>query len=249
MKSSTTSSLSSIAIDQQAAFYSSYECDDTTSIDILPNFTSKHTVPLLSSAAPIGPFTAGVVVSVPLWVGCILQQRTLCRIILPEWLSTSNIVTIIEFEKSNPSLYANTANLPFHYYELSKRLLTSSSTTTASGGSTSNSTATTDAIQLLIEDLFEIRMDKLRQQFQELVTTTVPDQLMDLTADITGIAAQEVALLRRFVTAALTDYRALATTRPPPHKQNATSTTTESNTTAAAAILKPSKFKLRQFRK
>jgi GINS complex protein len=238
MTTTTSASAIKTTSEEMTSDYASF-CSDDTLIEIIPSFdynnnnNSSSAMPVMLSTIPIGPFTAGIPAIVPIWIGLFFHHRSLGTIVLPSWLCSSNISTIIQYERSNGSLYHNTAKLPLNYYEITNRLMkvllmrnaSSSSTSFGGGGSGGGGGATTgpintnnlDAIQLLIQDLFDIRMDKLRKQFQDLSAQTV--DVNDLIVDVTGIGTQERALLQRFVTQALADY----------HYLNTTTTTTKSN--------------------
>jgi hypothetical protein len=126
--------------------------------------------------------------------------------------------------------------LPDNYYEVATRLtamVTSSSsssqsnhaaTTTAthpiidphvemnappmshpSSGGYNNDT-TNSVLTLLIQDLYEIRIDKLRQQFQTLIDDTTRNRnSTDLIINVTGIGTQELVSIQSFVQQAMND--------------------------------------------
>lgn len=73
-------------------------------------------------------------------------------------------------------------------------------------------------IQLLVQDLFEVRIDKLRQQFSAIVAQ---EELEKFTLSITGIAAQELALFRTFIQEAL-NHRAFLMQPPVIQRPSAT---------------------------
>ena len=55
------------------------------------------------------------------------------------------------------------------------------------------------ALPVLIQDLFEVRLDKLRQKFQELFQEdSVESASADLLVSVDGIGTQELAVLRSF---------------------------------------------------
>ena len=170
---------------------------DDTLIGILPSFDYEGTIPMLSSVA-VGPFKAGIECAVPLWMALFLQQRSLAAVVPPNWWKTENLAAIIAHEKSQVSLFPTGDRLPADYYEISKRLT-----------STTNPPDQSEAIKLLVQDLLEIRLDKLRQQFQTLLTEAVET---DLTVAVNGIGTQELAILQSFVTQALADQHALEAT-------------------------------------
>jgi len=177
-----------------SCFYSSYIADDFL-IEIVPSFDFDGKLPLLSSS-PLGPFKAGITTHVPLWFALNLHQRSLCTIATPAWLNSSNLSEIVAYEKKENSLWNDTSRLPSQYYEIAKRL---------------SSALEDKSLPLLIQDLLEVRLDKLRQQFQELMKErggTDPDFIVD----VSGIGSQELAVLKAFVQQALNDQRFLSKT-------------------------------------
>ena len=202
---------------EMTSFYAAFRADDTL-VEIIPSFDFAGTLPAHSSV-PSGPFKAGMTAAVPLWMALFLQQRSLASICPPVWLNIGNLVEIIAFEKKHVSLFPtdDASRLPADYYEISKRLTSTKRNTFESA----------DAIALLVQDLLELRLDKLRQQFQSLLTETVTTT--DLTVAVTGIGTQELAILQTFVTRALADVHFLAQT------EDTTAATTTAVTAAASA--------------
>lgn len=197
-----------------------------------------------------GPFKAGMEAIVPLWMAVVLQQRSFAQIVLPEWLAAPNLTHIIQYEKSHALLFPTSSSnskskskekgmvedlddeedrtigsssdpqhshfLPENYYEVALRLM--------SAFKSSSSHATPDTpysvLSLLVQDLFEIRVDKLRQQFQSLMEETVrrnlgtADELslaaFDLIINVTGIGTQELTSIQPYVQQAMQDIYALA---------------------------------------
>lgn len=227
------------------SFYTAFRADDTL-VEIIPSFDFSRSLPLYSTV-PTGPFKAGIATTVPLWMALFLQQRSLASICPLAWLNTTNLAKIIAYEKKESSLFSTTdaSRLPADYYEIAKRLTTKSS-------SNSSSLENADAIALLVQDLFEIRLDKLRQQFQSLLTEAVDT---DLVVTVTGIGTQELAILQKFVTQALADQHFLAKKpgQPPAaatteSKATATTDVEKETEDATAAPLRRSRVPLRRFR-
>lgn len=214
--SNTMPALSS-ADQKMSSFSAAFRADDTL-IGILPEFDLDGTLPLLSSV-PVGPFKSGIETRVPLWMAVLLQQRSFAVIVPPPWWTTENVARIIAHEKSSTALFPTTTTggghgagagagadqqqlhvrqqqLPADYYEISKRLT-----------STRHPPEHAEAMKLLVEDLFEIRLDKLRQQFQNLLAESTE---RDPKIQVDGIGTQELALLQSFASQALRDQYALA---------------------------------------
>lgn len=257
-------------VDEMASFYASFTSDDTL-IEIIPSFDCTNPNIKTISSVSVGPFTAGMPTIVPLWMASYLHQHSLATIIAPQWLTISNLSSIIQYEKTNGSLFVdenailyNKSNtyssidqpqtkvrLPLNYYEMTNRIMklmvrtNNTSTAEVSGGfhngSSVNAGAVTmndnpDAIQLLVQDLFDIRMDKLRKQFQELSSSSATLLQKDLVVDVTGIGLQERAVLKQFVSNALTDYYFLNNTKT---KDSTTTGTSKTDSTARRGIRNP----------
>ena len=112
--------------------------------------------------------------------------------------------------------------LPSNYYELAQRFATSVSTTaTTTLTNHSSSNQNMDVVTLLIQDIYDIRMDKLRQQFQSLLdgtthprnTTTTNNmrslKMTDLIVNVTGIGTHELAHIQSYVIQAMNDLYSL----------------------------------------
>lgn len=187
MTKASTSNLSALA---------SFRADDSV-VEIVPQFALQQPVSLHTSSKPVGPWQAGIPTRVPLWLACHLQTKRLCTIPTPFWLNVTNLAEILAFERKEPSLWRDESRLPSDYYQIAQRM-------------------TLDpAVQLLLKDLLQVRMDKLRQQFQELlknqqgVPTTTSDDENDeetpMVVDITGMGSVEIALLQKTTHQALLD--------------------------------------------
>jgi hypothetical protein len=228
------------------SLYPAFQADDTL-VEIIPAFDLHGKIPVHSSV-PSGPFKAGMAAVVPLWMAIFLHQRSLATICPPVWWTTANLSAIIAFEQKDPSLFPtdNAKRLPANYFEISKRL-------------TSTSKAVVEnhlALALLVQDLLDIRLDKLRQQF---VTLLKEGETSDVMVAVTGIGTQELALLRGFVTQSLADQYFMAK-EAPTKESSSTKTAAEKGATSATAnadAIKPGdaaaarrpKLSLRRFRK
>jgi GINS complex protein len=220
----------------QASEIASFRADDSI-VDIIADFDLP--IPLyLSSSIPVGPFKAGISTKVPLWMAVVLEQRSLARISPPPWLSVESLTSVIAYERREASLFHDETKLPLNYYELSKRILV-----------TNNNN---DAVALLVQDLLDIRLDKLRQQFQTLIherTMEASGRDDDIIIEVNGIGTRELAILHDFVTQALSDKSFLEEVVPSENATatNATSTTTTTESDKRQAVLR-SKAPLRKFR-
>jgi hypothetical protein len=208
-----------------------FRADDAI-VEIVPDFDLPVPLPLHTSSVLVGPFKAGIATKVPLWMALVLEQRSLARISPPSWLSTASLTAIIRYERREAALFHDETKLPRCYYELAQRLLRRGGGSTASATSTS-SDANPDAMMLLVQDLLDIRLDKLRQQFQSLVREHQAghDGGGGVLIEVNGMGTYEMAVLHNFVTRALADKSFLEEVVPP--------TTTSSTTTADNANKDP----------
>ena len=179
--------------EHMSAFNAAFGADYTL-IDIVPSFTIDDGSPILATI-PVGPVQAGITTTVPLWMAVLLQQRSYAVIVPPPWWTTENFAAIIAHEKSSDEFYPISERLPVAYYEISKRIT-----------STRNPPEHAEAMKLLVQDLLDIRVDKLRQRFQKFVSestdTNDPVRLNE-------IGSQESALLMPFIKQALLDRYAM----------------------------------------
>jgi GINS complex subunit 2 len=177
---------------------SSFRADDTV-VEVIPQFALPQPTHLLSSDKPVGPWQAGIPTKVPLWLAVHLQTKQLCTVPTPSWLSVSNLKEIVAFERKENILWNDESRLPFDYYQIAQRM------------------PMEPAAKLLLKDLLQVRMDKLRQQFQELLKNqpSLDDEenLPPPTAiDISGMGSIEIALLQKTITQALKDQDKLRNT-------------------------------------
>lgn len=168
-----------------------FRADDAV-IDIIPQFALQQPLLLHTSAKQVGPWQAGIPTKVPLWLACHLQTKRLCTIPTPTWLNVNSLAEILAFERKESTLWRDESRLPFDYYQIAQRM------------------SLDPAVQLLMKDLLQVRMDKLRQQFQDLLKNQ-PVQMEDenlpppLVVEITGMKSVEIALLQKTVQQGLQD--------------------------------------------
>jgi hypothetical protein len=170
---------------QQSSF-----CAENTLITVVPSFHHSNPLPMLSSPSQqsVGPFVAGMPVQVPLWMAKLLHQRQLAQIHLPEWLNARQLTEILQDEKESTLL---TTKLPFYYYEIARAL----------------NLATEKSAQIVLQDLLEVRVDKIRQHFHELSKGDLQqgDEELPMIA-VTGIASVELNKVGPFLQRAFSDY-------------------------------------------
>jgi hypothetical protein len=179
---------------------SAFRADDSL-VEIIPQFTLAQPLLLHSCSKAVGPWQAGIPTTVPLWLACHLQIKRLCTLPTPTWLSVTNLAHILSFERKESILWRDASRLPHDYYQIAQRM------------------SLEPAVQLLVKDLWQVRMDKLRQQFQDLLRQQQEPTLAGgddyennadvppppLVVEITGMGSAEIALLQKTVQRALRD--------------------------------------------
>ncbi|CAB9502451.1 GINS protein PSF2 [Seminavis robusta] len=195
-----------------SSFRSAFLADDSL-VTIIPDFDYSHDIPLMSGSAKVGPFRAGIPTEVPLWFALMLQQRSLCSLKVLDWLATENLTNVKQHETTQTTLAPTTsttntttndndgATLPFYYAELGQRFV--------SAKSHSQAAQAPKASRLLLQDIAQVRLDKLRQQFQQLTRQQMANP--NICVAVPGIASAELATLKPLITQALNDQRFLAT--------------------------------------
>jgi hypothetical protein len=174
-----------------------------------------------------GPVRAGIETRVPLWLAVSLHERSLACVSMPAWMDANDLIQVLRDEKRFAALVDDPNRLPFHYYEIGKRL-----------AKLCASAWNVPQVPLLLEDIFQVRIDKLRQQFLDMMKehsgsvarlrNTAGDEGSDtseasgsnLLVKVNGIAAQELALLGPFVASALTDVQFFLQSPAEPGKES-----------------------------
>eukprot|EP00980_Cylindrotheca_fusiformis_P006659 scaffold1390_cov138-Cylindrotheca_fusiformis.AAC.62 len=171
-------------------FHKSSFCAENYVVTIVPSFSYNKSLPLLSSQKQdsVGPFIAGMPVQVPLWMAKVLRQRQLAQINIPEWLAPENLTVILKEEKENTVL---TNALPFYYYEIARSLQWAMES---------------KSIMILLQDLTNVRVDKLRKQFHDLSKEDLEDKELSVISVGGGIASIELNTVGPFLQRAFSDH-------------------------------------------
>ncbi|KAK8375615.1 hypothetical protein O3P69_008427 [Scylla paramamosain] len=85
-------------------------------ISIVPNFAQDK---LYLISGDVGPFSPGIPVEVPLWLGLNLRQRSKCRIVIPDWLDEEKLAEKKE-EEAQSKVFTQ---MPCEHYMIVKTLL------------------------------------------------------------------------------------------------------------------------------
>jgi GINS complex subunit 2 len=131
-----------------------------------------------------GPLQNGVPCDIPLWLALQLRRTGKCTIETPEWMTVARLEAAVAEEKVRDAFMP----LPFHYIEIAQMLLTHARTDIESP----------DQVQVLLQDLEYIRMDRTKVGLQSIATTyrdaTVP------AVKLEHISSLEILAIKRFMT-------------------------------------------------
>ena len=201
-------------------------------ITIIPSFTLHAPLSLLSSSSnTVGPFRAGMDATVPLWLGTMLRRRKLARIVPPSWMDIDTLRRVLHYERDVRQ--ANfSPDLPFRHAEMARAILSACGAGAGSGcsggGGSSSSAATAgfdtaggeeggieipnaDAIKLLLEDIANVRMDKIRRNVHQLSSSVLTVRTRsEIIIDVTNIGSLEQIVITPYVLESFKLYRELS---------------------------------------
>uniref|UniRef100_A0A6B2LKV4 Uncharacterized protein n=2 Tax=Arcella intermedia TaxID=1963864 RepID=A0A6B2LKV4_9EUKA len=157
-------------------------------VTILPSF-NHPTMHFISG--DIGPFEVSIPINVPLWLAITLKKRKMCNIKPPSWMTTENIRSLVQREKSLEGFQ----QLPsLHLMEISFEILKY-----ASEDLIASNEKDIDELRVAIEDLFYIRNHKIRNGFVTLGTEDISLSSIKLN----GIQSMELNNIRPIFTETL----------------------------------------------
>jgi GINS complex subunit 2 len=153
------------------------------SINIVPN-VRMDTLHMI--CGDYGPFRPQIPVTVPLWLGIAMKKRSKCRIQPPDWMSVERLTEVLEMEREAPREFQP---LPFHYVEIAKLLLDNAR----------EDFENNYMVQSLLEDIKDVRWDKVEKGLKNLAGRTHAVKLKNLSA-------MEVNRMRAFTVRALQSF-------------------------------------------
>lgn len=161
-----------------------------------------------------GPLEAGLPVQLPLWLALTLRKKGKCKFKIPSWMTVASLEIFIQNEKEETSLEP----LPFHYMEIARLLLHNAR----------EDVDNPDKISSLLQDLENIRMDRMKLSIQELAGMFVTLALSQIynnsvetvkggdkvyVAKVTNISSMEIFAIKGFISESLSFFREVTTAR------------------------------------
>ncbi|KAL7713833.1 DNA replication complex GINS protein PSF2 [Entamoeba marina] len=162
-------------VDSLSARQTQFFSQDLVSVQI-SSLRNLERITLISGS--YGPFNENTGSWVPLWLALNLKRASVCKIIIPEWLTVDNLHTAYEYEKNENPLY----NLPYYWQEVAYALLKDAS----------DDFNDLEEVKGLLEDLRYTRMQKLREGLNAINEDSE-------TVVLTNIGATELASIREYV--------------------------------------------------
>uniref|UniRef100_A0A0N5ALL6 GINS complex subunit 2 n=1 Tax=Syphacia muris TaxID=451379 RepID=A0A0N5ALL6_9BILA len=172
---------------------------------IKPNFSSEQ---LQLICGDIGPFEAGIPISVPLWVAIFLKKRHSCELIhsfqsqkfskirfqVPEWFTVENLGKMIVAENDDTSF----TPVPRHFLEMSRIFLYHFKDDVVDG----------DQLRVCVIDLWDKRVSKMRSS-----TLSFLPQIQSCHARMDNITPLEICYAKSPMRQAIKIIEDLHTTR------------------------------------
>ncbi|KAM5263328.1 DNA replication complex GINS protein PSF2 [Ctenodactylus gundi] len=162
-------------------------------VTIIPNFSLDK---IYLIGGDLGPFNPGLPVDVPLWLAINLKQRQKCRLLPPAWMDVEKLEKMRDYERSEEPFTPVPSPC---YMELTKLLLNHAS----------DNIPKADSIRILVKDLWDTRMAKLRVSADSFV------RQQEAHAKLDNLTLMEINTSGAFLTEALRHMYKLRTNLQP----------------------------------
>ncbi|XP_066570179.1 DNA replication complex GINS protein PSF2 [Amia ocellicauda] len=162
-------------------------------VTIIPNFSLDK---IYLIGGDLGPFNPGLPVDVPVWLAVNLKQRQKCRIVPPDWMDVEKLEEIRDQERKEETF----TPIPSAYYmELTKLLLNHAS----------DNIPKADEIRILVKDIWDTRIAKLRLSADSFVNQ------QEAHAKLDNLTLMEINTVRTFLLESLNHMYKLRTNLQP----------------------------------
>jgi GINS complex subunit 2 len=153
---------------------------EETIVTIIPgvNHPTLHFI-----SGNFGPLESGMPCDVPLWLAITLRKRGKCVIKIPDWLKVENLERALNTERVE--IYLGT--LPYHFMEIAHLLLNHATEDIPSP----------DRVSVLIQDLANVRMDRIRLGISRVAEAVSQDQAV-VSTSLNNAASMEILSIRKF---------------------------------------------------
>jgi len=152
--------------------------------------------PLKLIRGTFGPFYPNQRVQVPLWLALTLKKQKKCRLVLPEWLNGESLAEVLREERAQEGTFQE---LPFHYVEIATLLLKTAG----------DEFVMPDRVRSLVEDIENVRMEKIRRGLQGMSDTVLRGRSV-MSTKMNHVGAMEITTVRDFLTQAMNMFYVLS---------------------------------------
>ena len=152
--------------------------------------------PLKLIRGTFGPFFPNQRAQVPLWLALTLKKQMKCRVVLPEWLDGESLAEVLKEERAQEGTFQD---LPFHYVEIATLLLKTAG----------DEFVMPDRIRSLVEDIENVRMEKIRRGLQGMSDTVLRGRSV-MSTKMNHVGAMEITTVRNFLTQAMNMFYVLS---------------------------------------
>lgn len=119
-----------------------------------------------------------------------------CRVVLPEWLDGESLAEVLKEERAQEGTFQD---LPFHYVEIATLLLKTAG----------DEFVMPDRIRSLVEDIENVRMEKIRRGLQGMSDTVLRGRSV-MSTKMNHVGAMEITTVRNFLTQAMNMFYVLS---------------------------------------
>jgi len=151
-------------------------------VEIVPKF-SLDMLCLLEGT--LGPFRAGLPIRVPLWVAMDFRRRERCTLVPPHWMNTVTLEQLKNDEKNEPKRFIK---MPTDNYMAVSNIIFRAC---------AQDIPEADKVQILVKDIWDNRVSKLRTAVLEFIDKGATWAKMD------NLTQMEMATVRPFFPEAL----------------------------------------------
>ncbi|KAL1132088.1 hypothetical protein AAG570_010046 [Ranatra chinensis] len=151
-------------------------------VTVVPKFSDPRVVHLI--CGEVGPFRAGLPLSVPIWVALDLRRRHKCKVIPPDWMDVEILEGLLEAEKNSTYF----TKMPSEHYMGIVHLLL---------GVAAEDIKDANLIRTAVKDLWDLRVAKARTSADNFIRRG------GRFAGVNHMTRLEIATLRPLLTDAL----------------------------------------------
>ncbi|MBN3309911.1 PSF2 protein, partial [Amia calva] len=178
-------------------------------VTIIPNFSLDK---IYLIGGDLGPFNPGLPVDVPVWLAVNLKQRQKCRIVPPDWMDVEKLEEIRDQERKEETFTPipnSTTNASVCFFYLPGLLLILSAHCPDVFLSASDNIPKADEIRILVKDIWDTRIAKLRLSADSFVNQ------QEAHAKLDNLTLMEINTVRTFLLESLNHMYKLRTNLQP----------------------------------